>query len=62
MGHYHHHWIKEVAINKFMVGFGSLKGADAHGDRTRLMSSASQGFILVDENGDFEIRSVKLSA
>jgi len=62
MGHYHHHWIKEVAINKFMVGFGSLKGADAHGDKTRLMSSASQGYILVDENGDFEIRNVKLSA
>lgn len=61
MGHYHHHWVKEVAINKFMVGFGSLKGVDAHGDRTRLMSSASQGYIIVDENGDFDIRNVRLS-
>lgn len=61
MGHYHHHWIKELGINKFAVGFGTLKGADNYSANTRLMSSPSQGIILIDENGRFDIKRVQLS-
>lgn len=60
MGHYHHHSIKEVGINKAVVGFGSLKGADGYSEKNRRISSPSQGFVLIDENGNYEIRSVKL--
>jgi predicted phosphodiesterase len=60
MGHYHHHWLREQGIDKSVVGFGSLKGADGHGAKTRRVSKPSQGFILVDEDGVYEIRQVKL--
>ena len=60
MGHYHHHSVKEQGLNKTVVGFGSLKGADDYGAKNRRISSASQGFIIVDEFGNYEIRSVKL--
>lgn len=60
MGHYHHHWTKEEGLHGAVVGFGSLKGADNHGQKNRRISSPSQGYILVDEFGNYEIRSVKL--
>jgi hypothetical protein len=55
MGHYHHHWLKEQGIDKTVVGFGSLKGADGYGQKIRKISDASQGFILVDEDGDMRL-------
>jgi hypothetical protein len=60
MGHYHHHWIKEHGLEKFIVGFGSLKGADSHGINAKLISSPSQGIIIVDENGEIEIKRIKV--
>jgi predicted phosphodiesterase len=61
MGHYHHHWIKEHGLEKFMVGFGSMKGADNHGVNAKLVSSPSQGIILVSADGEIEIKRVKVS-
>lgn len=61
MGHYHHFWIREQGINKAVVGFGSLKGADGHGKKIRKMSQASQGIIIVDEDGDYEVKRIKLT-
>lgn len=60
MGHYHHHFITEQGLGKAVVGFGSLKGADGYSEKIRRLSDPSQGFIIVDENGEYEIRSVKL--
>lgn len=60
MGHYHHHYVREQGLDKTVVVFGSLKGADEYGAKTRRVSNASQGFIVVDEFGNYEIRSVKL--
>jgi hypothetical protein len=60
MGHYHHHWIKENGIEKFIVGFGSMKGADAHGVNNKLVSSPSQGIILIGADGEIEIKRVKV--
>jgi hypothetical protein len=61
MGHYHHHWIKEQGIDKCVVGFGSLKGADGHGEKTRRVSSPSQGVVIFDEDGNYEVKRIKLS-
>ena len=60
MGHFHHHHVKEEGLYGSVVGFGSLKGADGHGEKNRRISSPSQGYIIVDEFGNYEIRSVKL--
>ena len=60
MGHFHHHHIKEEGMYGTVVGFGSLKGTDNHGQKNRRISSASQGYIIIDEFGNYEIRSVKL--
>lgn len=60
MGHYHHHWVKEQGLGKSVVGFGSLKGADGFGEKNRRLCDSSQGFVIVNENGEYEIRSVKL--
>lgn len=61
MGHYHHHWIKEHGIDKYMIGFGSLKGADGHGAKVKLVTSPSQGIIIIDKDGEAEIKRVSVS-
>lgn len=61
MGHYHHFREMEVGFDKRVVVFGSLKGADDYGERIRKISVASQGLIIVDENGDIDVKRVKLS-
>jgi predicted MPP superfamily phosphohydrolase len=61
MGHYHHFWLKEQGLNKTVVGFGTLKGSDGYSVKVRKLSSPSQGFIIVDEHGNYDIFSVKLA-
>lgn len=61
MGHYHHHRIIEQGIEKFIVMFGSLKGADDYGQNKRKVSSVSQGVIIISEDGEIDIRRVKLT-
>ncbi len=61
MGHFHHNRVIELGLNKYMIVFGSLKGADNYGINTRRVSSASQGIIIVEENGEFDTKSFKLS-
>lgn len=60
MGHYHHFREIEVGFDKRVVVFGSLKGADDYGEKIRKISVASQGLIIVDENGDIDVKRVKL--
>jgi predicted phosphodiesterase len=62
MGHYHHFWVKEHGINKTVAGFGSLKGADGHGEKTRRVSAPSQGIVIIDEDGNFDIKRIGLTA
>lgn len=61
MGHYHHFREMEVGFDKRVVVFGSLKGADDYGERIRRISVASQGIIIVDENGDIDVKRIKLA-
>jgi predicted phosphodiesterase len=61
MGHYHHFREMEVGYDKRVVTFGSLKGADEYGERIRKISVASQGLIIVDENGEIDVKRVKLA-
>lgn len=60
MGHCHHHRIIEQGVEKFVVMFGSLKGADGYGKKVRKTSSPSQGIIIIDENGEIDIRRIGL--
>jgi hypothetical protein len=61
MGHYHHFRDMEVGFDKRVAVFGSLKGADEYGERIRKISIASQGLIIVDADGEIDVRRVKLS-
>lgn len=60
-GHIHHFTMTEVGRNQYVVTFGSLKGNDEYTIKTLgVKSSRSQGIVLVDEDGEFEIRKVNL--
>lgn len=61
MGHYHHHWLKEQGVNKTVVGFGTLKGSDGYSKKIRRIVHPSQGIVIIDENGNYEIKSFKLA-
>lgn len=60
MGHYHHHRIIELGLEKFIVVFGSLKGADNFGMKIRKINSASQGIVIIHEDKEIEIKRIKL--
>lgn len=60
-GHIHHFTMKEVSDDKYVVTFGSIKGSDEYTLKTiNTSASRSQGVILVDEDGEYEIKQVKL--
>lgn len=59
-GHYHTFGLVEVGDDKYQFSVGSIKGPDAFSDRITKKSSRSQGAILIYENGEFDIRQVKL--
>ncbi|MGP1493832.1 MAG: metallophosphoesterase [Streptobacillus sp.] len=59
-GHYHRHSVREVAIDKYVAIFGSIKGIDNYSLEISRTSSRSQGVVIVDNYG-FEIRQIKLS-
>lgn len=60
-GHIHHYTVNEVSEDKYVVTFGSIKGNDEYSLKTiGSSSSRSQGVILVAEDGNYEIKQVKL--
>lgn len=60
-GHIHHFTTREVAEDKYIVTFGSIKGTDEFSLKTiGATASRSQGVVLVDEDDEFEIKQVKL--
>jgi UDP-2,3-diacylglucosamine pyrophosphatase LpxH len=60
-GHFHHHRIIEQGIDKFFVIFGSLKGADDYGHKAKKVSSTSQGVVIIDGDGEIDVRRIKLT-
>ena len=61
MGHFHHFREIEVGIDKRIIMFGSLKGADEYSEKIRRLSVASQGMIIVDADGEIDVKRVKLN-
>lgn len=60
-GHVHHFNMRESGEDKYVVSFGSIKGSDEYTLKTlNTSSSRSQGVIIVDEDGEFEIKKIKL--
>lgn len=60
-GHIHHFSMKEVFENRYIATFGSIKGNDEYTLKTlRVSASRSQGAIVINDEGEFEIRQVKL--
>lgn len=60
-GHIHHYTQKEVGDDKYVVTFGSFKGSDEYSLKTiGSNTSRSQGIILVSEDGEYEIKQIKL--
>ncbi|OME53993.1 hypothetical protein BSK59_15545 [Paenibacillus odorifer] len=60
MGHLHHHSVKEVGQNKFEVYVGSLQGANNYALKGKFLSNASQGIIVVNADGEIDIKRVDL--
>lgn len=60
MGHLHHFSVKEVGVNKWQIHFGSIKGIDNYAKKGKFGSSASQGVIIVHEDGELEPKSFNL--
>ena len=53
--------MNEVNDDKYIVTFGSIKGSDEYTLKTlNTSASRSQGIILIDSDGEFEIKKVKL--
>lgn len=61
MGHFHHFREMEVGIDKRIIMFGSLKGADEYSEKIRRLSVASQGMIIVSKDGEIDVKRVKLN-
>ena len=59
-GHFHGHQVREVGYDKYICIFGSFKGSDDFSVKIGRSSSRSQGCIIFAENGDFDIRQVKI--
>lgn len=60
-GHIHHFTMREVAEDKYIATFGSIKGTDEYSLKTiGTTASRSQGVILIDEDDNFEIKQIKL--
>lgn len=60
-GHIHHNVLKEVGNDKYVVTFGSIKGTDEYSLKTiGSTASRSQGVILINEDGEFEFKIIKL--
>ena len=60
MGHIHHYNVTEVGSNQFEAYFGSLMGRNNYGKRNKYSSNASQGLVLVKDNGRLEPRYIDL--
>uniref|UniRef100_A0AB39C6W3 Metallophosphatase n=1 Tax=Bacillus phage KoopaTroopa TaxID=3234046 RepID=A0AB39C6W3_9CAUD len=59
MGHTHTRYLKEVHDNKFISVSGSLKGADDFVlNKLRKVSSPSQSYHIIHEDGEIEVRWV----
>lgn len=60
-GHIHHFTTREVSEDRYITTFGSIKGTDDFSLKIiHSSASRSQGIILIDDNGEFEIKQVKL--
>jgi predicted phosphodiesterase len=60
MGHVHHFEVKEVGFGKYEVYFGSLKGVDNYAKKNKFISEASQGLIIIGENGEIDFKRIGL--
>lgn len=61
IGHFHSVEIREISDDKFMAIAGSIKGQDNYSkNKIRKSSSASQLMVLVDKDGNYDFKIVKL--
>lgn len=58
-GHRHNFSMTEVAHDRYMVSFGSIKGTDSYSIRIASSSCRSQGVVIFDED-NFEVKQIKL--
>jgi hypothetical protein len=60
LGHYHHYAVNELGFDGIEIFFGSLKGVDEYAIQIKKLSPASQGIIIVRENGEIEPKKICL--
>jgi predicted phosphodiesterase len=60
-GHFHHFMVLEVGVDRLEVRVGSTKGSDDYSEKLGVGSAPSQAVILVDENGEMEVKRLRIS-
>lgn len=59
-GHFHHYYFKEVAVDRFEIGCGSIKGSDDYSETIGVGSAPSQLAFIVTESGDIESYRIRV--
>jgi predicted phosphodiesterase len=59
-GHFHHFKVVEVGLDKLEISVGSTKGSDDYSEKLGVGSAPSQAIILVKENGDIDVKRLRL--
>jgi hypothetical protein len=59
-GHFHHFMVLEVGVDRLEVRVGSTKGSDDYSEKLGVGSAPSQAIILVDEDGEMEVKRLRL--
>lgn len=62
LGHFHHFECVEVGVDKFEVFVASIKGSDDYSKKFGLGSGPSQAVILIDIDGNIDVRRVKINS
>lgn len=59
-GHFHHFFVLEVGVDRFEIRVGSTKGSDDYSEKLGVGSAPSQAVILVSDNGEIEVKRLRL--
>ncbi|MEH7209914.1 hypothetical protein V7094_27505 [Priestia megaterium] len=59
-GHLHHYFIKEIAVDRFEVRCGSIKGSDDFSETIGVGSAPSQLAFIVTDVGDIETYRIRV--
>ena len=60
-GHFHHHMVLEVGVDRFEIRVGSTKGSDDYSEKLGVGSAPSQAVILVSDTGEIDVKRIRVN-